>query len=532
MLASSSRVFWVSVILLVLVVGSLSASSAIAQSPCVPRPLPSEAKPSDKIDPVLLQRLQTAASDEALPIAVWLYHDLPAAQQRYWDVLAAKHPEVDSARRQQRGLPFLVDDPALSDVIRREYESLLSAELDTLVAPLVQDLGSVGVKARGFDMLPSVEALLTPAQIQEVAKQADVQMIFLVEAQGEPALDTATATDRVPRVWANGYDGVGQIIAVVEPDNVTSHTSLNLSGSYRTGVGDVIFPNHADEVAMAAASRDSTYPGVARGATILNAGMLAATMPAMYDSINWALSNSAHVVNISSNWAHTPSIQWIDVAVDYAVRSRRAVIVTVAGNYSAETVTSPGKGYNVLTVGGSYDNNTPSLADDTMYSGSAYINPIPSYREKPEVVAPGQQISFPENLPTEDGTSFAAPQVAGLAAVLIKHSILANPTHSLRMQPLAIKAITMASAVQNIEGDSRLSDQDGAGGVNAILADEIARNGVNDGATCFGPCWWSIPTTFTNPGEGGYRTETFTAVQGERIRVVATWFSDVPAPPT
>ena len=38
----------------------------------------------------------------------------------------------------------------------------------------------------------------------------------------------------------------------------------------------------------------------------------------------------------------------------------------------------------------------------------------------------------------------------------------------------------MASAVHNIEGDSRLSDRDGAGGINAALAYNIADHGRYD----------------------------------------------------
>lgn len=59
-----------------------------------------------------------------------------------------------------------------------------------------------------------------------------------------------------------------------------------------------------------------------------------------------------------------------------------------------------------------------------MTDWSAWVNPDnPNHdHEKPEVIAPGGSITGIKtngNLRTKDGTSFAAPQVAGLAALLI-----------------------------------------------------------------------------------------------------------------
>jgi hypothetical protein len=64
---------------------------------------------------------------------------------------------------------------------------------------------------------------------------------------------------------------------------------------------------------------------------------------------------------------------------------------------------------------------------------------------------------FPWVGQTNSGTSFAAPMVAGTAARLIQRKPI------LGVWPEQLRAILMASATNNIEGATRLSDVDGAG---------------------------------------------------------------------
>jgi subtilisin family serine protease len=70
----------------------------------------------------------------------------------------------------------------------------------------------------------------------------------------------------------------------------------------------------------------------------------------------------------------------------------------------------------------------------------------------------------PADLRADSGTSFAAPHVSGTVALLIQKN------GRLAIWPEIVRAILMASATHNIEGASRLSDQDGAGGLVASRA--------------------------------------------------------------
>src|SRR5262249_53751265 len=134
-------------------------------------------------------------------------------------------------------------------------------------------------------------------------------------------------------------------------------------------------------------------------------------------------------------------------------------------------------GYNVITVGSFDDRGTAGWSDDVMSQFSTRLDPasLHSDRQKPEVAAPGENITStsthsPWNDFTSSGTSFAAPMGTGTAALMMR----ANG--SLSVWPEALKAILMATAVHNIEGDDRLSDVDGAGGIDAKGAADVARS--------------------------------------------------------
>jgi subtilisin family serine protease len=206
---------------------------------------------------------------------------------------------------------------------------------------------------------------------------------------------------------------------------------------------------------------------------------------------------------------------------DDMVFNRLRTVVKSAGNHGETDsedigrVTSPGLAYNVLTVGGFDDQNTTGWPDDQMAPFSSWGDPLSSSgdREKPEVVAPSDEIrSTTDGSPWlgeggGNGTSWAAPVVAGLAALII------DANAALELWPEAIKAIVMASAIHNIEDDSRLSEKDGAGGVDAQTAVNLARELNNNGweafnYSCVAPTNTNVPISLS---------------ANKRTRVVIAW---------
>jgi hypothetical protein len=91
----------------------------------------------------------------------------------------------------------------------------------------------------------------------------------------------------------------------------------------------------------------------------------------------------------------------------------------------------------------------------------------------------------------------------------------------LRIRPEAVKALLMASATDNVEGARRLSDKDGAGGVNAMTAVNAAERGQfvwrRVRAKSFGKAGFiEIPLGF--------------APAGARIKVALAWDSNPSGP--
>ena len=311
-------------------------------------------------------------------------------------------------------------------------------------------------------------------------------------------------------------------VAVIDTD-VKEHTSL-------PGPIEYFDPNHKLEVDHGTgvmgiiASGDSFFKGVAYGVCrpLLSAnaahlerctiqdpnGVYIDTNIPIFDAndvidaTEWAISKLVTVINCSFGQDTGLYMEQLDEYFDHIVRNYYRTVVVAAGNNSVgcetETgnVNTPGLAWNVITVGGFYDNRTWDWGDDSMYPCSSYKNPLfPTYhpydeRQKPELVAPGEEIAtltFNNEFRMREGTSLAAPHVSGAAALLI------DKDSSLEAWPEEIAAILMASAIHDIEdGKSEqddpninpyanpfLHDKDGVGAIDIASAMQIIDNGLN-----------------------------------------------------
>jgi hypothetical protein len=246
------------------------------------------------------------------------------------------------------------------------------------------------------------------------------------------------------------------------------------------------------------------------------------------------------VVNASyrSDCRNDNELDDLDRTFDYYARMRNRLFAVAAGNNNSQCpydfVTSPAKGWNVLSVGAYDDQDDPDWMGDVMADFSDYVNPDSPHsdHEKPEVVAPGVNVvgikrdgELETDLDLNSGTSFSAPQVAGLAALLIDRN------DYLVLWPEALRAILMASANHNIDGPTGIPSgqdlKDGAGGINAALADSVAQT-YNTSPTepCEKSCWWGVPITNDNFPVDTYLYRHFHANQGEPIRIAISWWSN------
>ena len=503
-----------------------------------------------KLQPALHERLQAIQDEEEVEVTIWAAtepaNSLAQAQTAAFAALATRYPEAAAAMA-RGGKPMEVEDRQLAERIYQEYVERLDAGAALRIQPLVEALEKQGVRVRTAPGLPAVTATLSKDLIVKMARRHDVGVIYLAEGgQRQLALDSAVPTARAPAVWARGYDGNSSVkVAILEDDNVDfgSNTSACPAGSNNcfrhpgpilaTFIGD-----HATLVGSAAASAHSSCRGMAPDVTVISAGIQGPDRQNDIDALVWALDQGSLVVNASYCWCTGSSqMDVIDQAFDHYARARLRMLVVAAGNNDAgcpySHVTSPAKGWNVLAVGAFDDRGDPDWSNDVMAAWSCYENPASS-NEKPEVVAPGvgiRGIAVDGRLRTEAGTSFAAPQVAGLAALLIDRN------WTLNSWPEAGRAIIMASATHNIAGPSGIPTgqdlRDGAGGINADLADLVAQTRKWEGESCEeGSCWWGAHIDPTTWPAGTLHYWDFSAGRWDRARVAIAWWSNPDCPST
>jgi serine protease AprX len=448
-----------------------------------------------KVDIDLAQRVDQVSPDELLPV----------------DILLHRAGEVTLQR------------PAPSPVLSQEQVTGLYNKLDqqrtSLAAaatrPFVARLADLGIRTSTNEFVPIVSAQIRAGSIVDIARFDEVERISL-EREVTPLLDVARPTIRADQVQAGRYGNFGQGIQVAQ---VEVEGRVEVNNPYLSVQQD---PNgvcpwvsdHSTAVAGVIASWNTPMFGVSPGVTLRAYGDCRHTplgsnplMDRSTDAQRWG----ARVLNLSWGigiYGTNPISGYIGLNAyslyyDDAVINGWRTIVASAGNdaQSFTPVTPPADGYNVITVGNFDDAYTTTWADDVMSQTSTRLDPASLHadRQKPEVAAPGENITTtsiqsPWNDYTQSGTSFSAAMVTGTAALMMR----ANG--SLSVWPEALKAILMATAAHNIEGDDRLSDADGAGGIDAKRATDVARNLAGkwgaQGYTCGAPNSLDIDTLF------------------------------------
>ncbi|MDX3077931.1 type VII secretion-associated serine protease mycosin [Streptomyces sp. NPDC088354] len=250
---------------------------------------------------------------------------------------------------------------------------------------------------------------------------------------------------------------------------------------------------HGTKVAGIIAARpapDTGFVGIAPRASILairqNDNQGGGTVGTMTEAIRYAVRSGAKVINISQDTASTlPPDSALERAVDYA-KDHDVLIVASAGNDGAD-------GKNKRTYPASYDGVLAVGASDRDNARANFSQPGPFVG----VAAPG--VDMVSTVPygghcIDQGTSFSAPYVAGVAALIrAKH-----PDWGYR------QVITQIEQTAD-RGKPGRDDFVGWGVVDPVAA-------VNDDATT--PQAAPTPDPVVNPG-GHEKIEAATVVLGE-----------------
>lgn len=485
-----------------------------------------------KIDPSLSVRLEDdpraiippESREARIPVAIWLRVDDAAFRRArgadyvgHGVTTGDREPPVDSIEKPDQPLPRAGLDA--EDLAQQRELIVAQQAVDALVsrtqAAVAGRLGSKGIRAEPVPEAPILLALLTAEQIREVGKDPEVIWIYPDDLDNTDLNSSATATHRAPAVWSRGYKGLGARVAILEDSRAFDNFWLVIADT-RVAT-DANMDNHATETMGNVGSRHAEYLGMAPLATLYSANATDYTATNLRAAGNWAVSKGADIIN--NSWgpgAPTGCLSGLGRFFDYKVFANARLVTFAAGN-SGTFVNDHAMAFNVLAVGASDDRNTGGWSDDAIAGYSSWsegtnCSPSNGDREKPDVTATGSRIRstriHPPSINTSErqGTSYASPMIAGEAALLIEK----NPT--LRRKPEALRAIIMASAVNNIEGSSRLSEYDGAGGIDAYSAYLIVNNG-----------WWLQQTI--DPRSWAGTNLSFHARSGETIRCVVAWTS-------
>lgn len=282
-----------------------------------------------------------------------------------------------------------------------------------------------------------------------------------------------------PEVWENGHVGDGVVVAVFDTGVNADH--LDLSGrmwqhpDYPNHGYNFVLDNHdntdhqghgshcAGTVASNGQAGKTT--GVAPGATIMNLKVIGddggGTQANTWEGIQFAVSYGAHVMSLSLGWQHAwgPDRAAWRIAMDNALAA--GVIASVAaGNEGASGWPPPnnirtpsdcpapwthpdqpdtGGNSAVVTVGSTQENDTISAFSSI---GPVTWQDVEGYNDypyepgegliSPDIVAPGSNVvslahDDNEGYTTKSGTSMAAPNVAGVMALMISKNPRLTP---------------------------------------------------------------------------------------------------------
>ena len=286
-----------------------------------------------------------------------------------------------------------------------------------------------------------------------------------------PALDSLfPGIVGAPAAWAQGYTGSGIGIAVLDSGVAPlADFSGRLTNASVAGLADSADDQlgHGTFVAAVAAghSTDGRYAGVAPGAKVFAINVSRGNSVLSSDVIKgleWVLTNRGAprnirvvVLSLTESLPSSYRTSALDLAVE-KLWQRGIVVVVSAGNSGPDTMQfAPANDPFAITVGASDPKGTAATADDVLASFSSYGKTIDGH-VKPDLIAPGRHVvsALPEGSTLDlmapdanhvapgyvrmNGTSVAAPQVAGAAAILLQE----NPS----LTPDQLKWVLVTSA--------------------------------------------------------------------------------------
>ena len=372
--------------------------------------------------------------------------DADRLDRKLFNVTALLESNYDDGNRQQ--LPLVVTYDPQVNTARTASASLAGTAITSTFAsvngvaaqPTKQDLG------RFWDTLTGGTATVGASAALSV-QNGGIRKIWL-DVHYKLSLAESVPQIGAPLAWQSGYDGTGTIVGIIDSGLDTAHPDLvgkmviGTGFTYPGGTAPQLDQHgHGTHVAGivtgTGAASGGRYRGVAPGAQLaifdacdplINGGVEGCTLSTILEGVHWMAEHGVKIVNMSLGTGDTAEIDPLEEAIQRLSEQYGILYVIAAGNGGqggSFTIDSPGSTPAALTVGAV--DKSDRVTD---FSGKGPLPAFGNYLIKPEIVAPGLDITSAgaskgsetggATYITASGTSMATPHIAGAAAILLQ----------------------------------------------------------------------------------------------------------------
>lgn len=278
-----------------------------------------------------------------------------------------------------------------------------------------------GIIKEKYENIKAVKVTIPVSELNTLKENKDVTYIEedTIVNKLSQTVDWGISKIEAPLTWSNGYTGKGVKIAIID-SGISTHDDLDISGGISFVKGEPSYEEgslHGTHVAgiIGAKNNDIGVVGVAPDSEIYAIKSLDSRgngyISDVIEGIDWAVNNQMDIINLSlgTNVDSQALREAVDIAYENGI-----LLVAGAGNDAStnskiDTVDYPAKYDSVIAVGATTE------SDEKL--------PLSSTGESVEVSAPGYNILSTNNnngYVAMEGTSMAAPFVAGFLALLIE----------------------------------------------------------------------------------------------------------------
>jgi subtilisin len=380
------------------------------------------------------------------------------------------------------------------------------------------DLRGTGYRTvRRFETLPYVALELSPGALKAAERSPNVTSI-VEDVAVSPTLAESTPIIQAPQMWSSGYTGAGKTVAVLDTGVDSSHPFLSgkvveeacyssgadcpNGGTSQTGAGSAS-PcdyssrcDHGTHVAGIVAGEGTDFSGVAPGADIMavqvfseftgadcnSSGVSPCPKTNQSDYIAglqrvYQLRNAHEFSSVNMSFGGgmytsdcDTALQGVKAAIDNLKSVGVATVISAGNNGYTDALGAPACISSAVSVGGTTDADQVASSSDW---GTGFGSNSASFLD---LFAPGTAInsSVPGGgFAGKNGTSMAAPHVAGAWALLEQHS----PTSSTQEILSALQGTgTMVHDERAAGGATRprINVADAAEVLNPIANDQLA----------------------------------------------------------